>query len=150
MPRSHARGKSDEVGTLPLVPSRSHTVRFPPHPPQCAHWGTFPALPQLPFPGLLRDSPRRRRLREVRPAFFFQVASRACSPLWLQTCHRHVCLTRRATGSGRPHFLKGKAFSHDRRRATARLAPTEERDVEDAVPYAGTGPLFSLKLKTKN
>ena len=54
---------TDEVSPFPIVPSWSKAARFPPHPPQCAHWGTFPALPHLPFPGLLCDGPPMARLR---------------------------------------------------------------------------------------
>ena len=49
-----------------------------------------------------RGAFRRRGLRIV-----LQVAITDCSPLWLQTRPRRVCLTRRAlTASGRAHSLR--------------------------------------------
>ena len=51
--------------------------------------GLFRAAPYAPW-----RPPHPRRFRALPPSA--QVASTACSPLWLQTAHRAVCLTRRA------------------------------------------------------
>ena len=51
-----------------------------------------------------------------------QVASVACSPLWLQTCHRHICLTRRAP-RGRAKSQQSYTLGAPRGRTVAMKGP---------------------------
>ena len=55
-------------------------------------------------------------------------------PLWLQTCHRHICLTRRA--------LKGKAFGiHSLLKSQKQVLTNENRrDI-----YGGSVPFFEME-----
>ena len=75
------------------------------------------------------------------------VAVIACSPLWLQTCHWHVCLTRRALYTREP--LVGAATrtrplhkgAFGRCRASAHAAPHPSRRSRAAATFPRGGSL---------
>ena len=142
-----------------LLPPRWGS-RSPPHPPQCAHWGTFPQgegfgsrNPSFRISNTFRptDSPGRARLAEFRRPQPAEKISIIFSPGMYRgkySSHPESAGSAGAVRGASPNF--GRGLPPSRQLDTPVLCPPERRQTPGAPPKIPHSTLFSASTISKS